>query len=110
MTVNLPPPLQQAGSNIVTERASDDPERKTAAPNARSVANRSLAFGQLLDSKGRERSERTERRNPGSFYSVGRRVVLRARSVAEGTTDANDAKELALRRLRQYQAVEIKGP
>ncbi|MGD9882923.1 MAG: hypothetical protein AB7F22_36760 [Reyranella sp.] len=59
----------------MAERASDDPERKMAAPNAKGIAERSLAFGQLLDSKD---SERTERRNAGSFCSGGRRVTLAA--------------------------------
>ena len=45
--------------------AEVDPDRKTAAPNATSATERSLAVGQLLDSKGSERTERTERKNAG---------------------------------------------
>jgi hypothetical protein len=87
MTVNLPPPLSRAGSNTVTERTSDDPERKTANPNAKGVAERSLAFGQPLDSKG---SERTERKNAGPFYSDGQRVARSAHDGARLTqADAN---------------------
>jgi hypothetical protein len=42
-------------------------ERKDPGPNAKRDAERSLAFGQLLDSKGTERTERTERKNAESF-------------------------------------------
>jgi hypothetical protein len=50
---------------------SDGSDRKTAAPTATGLAERSFAVGQPLDSKGSERNERTERKNAGSFYSVG---------------------------------------
>ena len=40
-------------------------DRKNAVPTAKDPAERSLAVGQLLDSKGSERTERTERKNAG---------------------------------------------
>jgi len=69
-------PLREAGGDTVAARASDDPDRKTAAPTARGLAEGPVAFGQVLDSKGTDRTDRTDRKNPGSFYSVGLRATL----------------------------------
>lgn len=57
---------RQGADDIVTEQASHAPERKTAVPTARGAVEWSLAFGQLLDSKGFDRTERTERKKRGS--------------------------------------------
>jgi hypothetical protein len=58
-------PLREEGVDAVAERASDEPDRKTRLPTATGIAGRSLAVGQVLDSKESERNERNERKNAG---------------------------------------------
>jgi hypothetical protein len=66
---------------VERSRGDDEARIRRARPqecrsDRKNAAERRLAVGQPLDSKGSERTERTERKNAGSFFSVDARAAF----------------------------------
>jgi hypothetical protein len=103
MTINLPPPLSEAGGNTVTERASDDRDCKTAVATATGLPSGRLRSAQPLDSKGcdRKRTHRPQEKGAVQFLLFGQRMTLSAsHGVARLTqTDASAFSAIGIKPL-----------